>query len=166
MSIRAYIAIGSNLGDRAANCAVALDRLGRLPGTTHLRASPLIETAPAEGVAGESFLNGVAEIVTTLSPRPLLMHLHAIEAALGRAVAHAPGTARTMDLDLLLYGDLVMEEADLVIPHPRMIARRFVLEPLAALAPGLSHPVLNVTIEELLRRLDPTRRVSPTGVPV
>jgi 2-amino-4-hydroxy-6-hydroxymethyldihydropteridine diphosphokinase len=165
VSIRAYIAIGSNLGDRPANCGAALDRLGRLPETTLLRASPLIETAPAEGVAGGSFLNGVAEIETTLPPRPLLMHLQAIETDLGRAAVHAPGTARTMDLDLLLYGDLVMEEADLVIPHPRMIARRFVLEPLAALAPGLRHPVLNITVEELLRRLDSTRRVSPSGVP-
>lgn len=165
MSIRAYIAIGSNLGDRLANCGAALDRLGRLAGTTLLRASPLIETEPEEGVAGGPFLNGVAETVTELPPRPLLIQLQTIEAALGRVTRHAPGTARTMDLDLLLYGDLVMEEADLSIPHPRMTARRFVLEPLAALAPGLRHPVLNVTIEELLRRLDPTRRVSPSGVP-
>lgn len=165
MSIRAYIAIGSNLGDRPANCAAALDRLGRLPGTTLRRASPLIETAPAEGVAGGSFLNGVAEIETTLPPRPLLIHLQAIEADLGRAAVHAPGTARTMDLDLLLYGEQVMEEADLVIPHPRMSARRFVLEPLAALAPGLRHPVLKVTIEELLRRLEPIGSDSPSGVP-
>jgi 2-amino-4-hydroxy-6-hydroxymethyldihydropteridine diphosphokinase len=165
VSTRVYIAIGSNLGDRLANCGAALDRLGRLPKTALLRASPLIETAPEEGVAGGPFLNGVAELVTELPPRPLLIELQTIEAALGRATCHAPGSSRTMDLDLLLYGDLVMEEADLCIPHPRMPMRRFVLEPLAALAPGLRHPVLNVTIEELLRRLDPTRRVSPSGVP-
>ena len=165
MSIRAYIAIGSNLGDRLANCRLAVDGLGRLPETTLLHASPLIETAPAEGVAGGSFLNGVAEIVTELPPHSLLVHLRGIEGALGRAAAHEPGTARTIDLDLLLYGDLVMEEVDLIVPHPRMTTRRFVLEPLAALAPGLRHPVLHVTIEELLRRLDRTRRVSPSGVP-
>ncbi|HYL80679.1 MAG TPA: 2-amino-4-hydroxy-6-hydroxymethyldihydropteridine diphosphokinase [Candidatus Acidoferrum sp.] len=165
MKARAFIAIGSNLGDRLGNCRLALDRLGRLPETALLRASPLIETAPAEGVAGGSFLNGVAEIVTELSPHALLVHLQGIEGALGRTAAHEPGTARTIDLDLLLYGDLVMEEADLTIPHPRLAARRFVLEPLAALEPGLRHPVLRVTIEELLRRLDPTPRVSPSGVP-
>jgi 2-amino-4-hydroxy-6-hydroxymethyldihydropteridine diphosphokinase len=165
VTVRVYVAIGSNQGDRLVNCAAALDRLGRLPGTTLLRTSPLIQTEPSEGVAGGPFLNGVAEIETEMPPRPLLIHLQAIEAALGRETQHTPGTARTMDLDLLLYGDLVMEEADLIVPHPRMTARRFVLEPLAALAPGLRHPVLNATVEELLRRLDPTLRVSPSGVP-
>ncbi len=165
MSIWAYIGIGSNLGDRLANCSAALERIGRIPGTTLLRASALIETEPEEGVAGGPFLNGAAEIVTELPPRPLLMHLQAIEAVLGRVRGHAPAAARTMDLDLLLYGDLVMEEAGLSIPHPRLTARRFVLEPLAALAPGLPHPVLNITIEELLRRLDPTGCLSPSEVP-
>jgi 2-amino-4-hydroxy-6-hydroxymethyldihydropteridine diphosphokinase len=165
VTVRAYVAIGSNQGDRLLNCGAALDRMGRLPGTTLLRTSPLIQSEPAEGVAGGAFLNGVAEIATELSPRPLLTYLQAIESALGRARQHEPGSARTIDLDLLLYGDLVMHEAGLVVPHPRMTARRFVLEPLAALAPGLRHPVLNATIEELLRRLDPNRRVSPSGVP-
>jgi 2-amino-4-hydroxy-6-hydroxymethyldihydropteridine diphosphokinase len=165
VTVRAYVAIGSNQGDRLGNCGAALDRLGRIPGTILLRTSPVIQTEPAEGVAGGPFLNGVAEIETELAPRPLLIHLQAIEAVLGRETQHEPGTARTIDLDLLLYGDMVMEEAGLVVPHPRMTGRRFVLEPLAALAPGLRHPVLNVTIEELLRRLDPTRRVSPSGVP-
>lgn len=165
MSVQAYIAIGSNLGDRRANCHQALDRLGRLPETTLLRVSSLIETQPEEGVAGGAFLNGVAEIVTELAPCPLLNHLQAIEVALGRVAPHGRGTARTMDLDLLLYGDLVMHEADLSIPHPRMASRRFVLAPLAELAPGLHHPVLRVMIQELLRRLDPTGCVSPSGVP-
>ncbi|HSB68903.1 MAG TPA: 2-amino-4-hydroxy-6-hydroxymethyldihydropteridine diphosphokinase [Candidatus Methylomirabilis sp.] len=165
MSTRVFVALGSNLGDRLANCRAALDRLGQLPGTRLLGSSPLIETQPEEGVGGGVFLNGVAEIETDLLPRPLFAHLQAIEAALGRANRHEPGAARTMDLDLLLYGDRVIEEADLVIPHPRMAGRRFVLEPLVALAPGLRHPILNITAEELLRRLDPARRVSRSGVP-
>ena len=164
MRTHAFLAIGSNLGDRLGNCRSALDRLGQLPATAFLRASPLIETEPTEGVAGGPFLNGVAEIATELSPRALLTHLQAIEADLGRVAGHEPGNARTMDLDILLYGELVMHDTDLVIPHPRMAERRFVLEPLVALAPGLRHPILNVTAEELLRRLDAARDATPSGV--
>ncbi len=164
MTVQAFIGIGSNLGDRLANCRAALDRLALLPGTTLTRVSPLFESEPREGVEGGLFLNGVAELATLLSPRELLGQLQGIEAALGRPPDHLPGTARRIDLDLLLYGESVMDEPDLTIPHPRMAARRFVLAPLTALAPAVRHPVLGLTAAELLRRLGPEAPAVPLGV--
>jgi 2-amino-4-hydroxy-6-hydroxymethyldihydropteridine diphosphokinase len=128
------------------------------------RVSPFLESEPQEGVEGGLFLNAVAEIATSLSPRQLLHHLREIEAALGRPLGHEPRSARTMDLDILLYGDMVMSEPDLVIPHPRMIHRRFVLAPLVAIAPATRHPVLGITAEELLRRLGSEASGSLAGV--
>jgi 2-amino-4-hydroxy-6-hydroxymethyldihydropteridine diphosphokinase len=160
---RAFIGIGSNLGDRQTNCRKALDGVGDLSTTAVIRASPFIELAPAEGVAGGPFLNGVAEIATGLPPRQLLHGLRAIEVALGREADHDRGRARTIDLDLLLYSDLVLNEGDLIIPHPRLATRRFVLEPLASIAPTLRHPVLLVTAEELLRRLGDTTPAGESG---
>lgn len=153
MKVQAYIGIGSNLGDRLGQCGAALDRLSLLPDTRVKHVSPFAESAPQEGVEGGWFLNAVAEIATSLSPRQLLDHLRDIEVALGRPPGHEPRSARTMDLDILLYGDMVMVEPDLVIPHPRMVHRRFVLAPLVAIAPATRHPVLGITVEELLRRL-------------
>jgi 2-amino-4-hydroxy-6-hydroxymethyldihydropteridine diphosphokinase len=159
MTVRAFIAIGSNLGDRRRWCRLAAERLATLPATRLVQASPLVETAPAEGAAGGPFLNGAAEIETALPPIQLLRELQAIEAALGRPPDRPRGAARTVDLDLLLYGDLRVDEPRLTIPHPRMAERRFVLEPLAAIAPGVRHPVLGQSAAELLARLD---RPSPT----
>lgn len=164
MSVRAYIGIGSNLGDRLGQCRAALDRLGLLPDTRVKRVSPFLESAPEEGAEGGWFLNAVAEIATSLSPRQLLDHLRDIEAALGRPLGHEPRSARTLDLDILLYGDMVMTEPDLVIPHPRMTQRRFVLTPLVAIAPATRHPVLGITVEELLRRLGSDASGSLAGV--
>ncbi len=164
MTLQAFVGIGSNLGDRLACCRTALDRLARLPGTTLTRVSPFFESEPQEGVEGGLFLNAVAEIATRLSPRELLGHLQGIEAALGRPPDHPPGTARGMDLDILLYGETVLHEPDLTIPHPRMAARRFVLAPLVALAPAVRHPLLKLTAAELLRRLGPEAPAVPLGV--
>jgi 2-amino-4-hydroxy-6-hydroxymethyldihydropteridine diphosphokinase len=151
---RAFVGIGSNVGNRRAYCDEATARLGCLPETEVLRISPYIETQPTEGVAGGAFLNGVAEVATGLSPIDLLRALQAIERALGRPDGHQPGTARTIDLDILLYGDDIVREGGLDIPHPRMAQRRFVLEPLAAVAPGVRHPVLQATAGDLLRDLE------------
>jgi 2-amino-4-hydroxy-6-hydroxymethyldihydropteridine diphosphokinase len=165
MSVQAYIGIGSNLGDRLGHYRAALDRLGLLPDTTLMRVSPFIESEPQEGVEGGLFLNAVAEICTSLSPRQLLDHLQAIESALGRPADHEPRSARTLDLDILLYGDMVVSEPGLVIPHPRMAHRRFVLAPLVAIAPGACHPLLGVTARELLRRLGSGASASLMGLP-
>ena len=162
MTTRAFIGIGSNLGDRLARYAAAAAALGRLPRTALVRLSPWIETQPQEGVEGGAFLNGVAEIATALSPRVLLRHLQAIEVESDRPANHRLGTARSLDLDILLYGDGLVREADPVIPHPRMAERRFVLEPLTAIAPDLRHPVLHRTVAELLRRLDTTNQATST----
>ena len=164
MKVQAFIGIGSNLGDRLVHCRAALDRLALLPGTTLKRISPFFESEPQEGVEGGLFLNAVADIATTLSPHELLGHLQEIEAALGRAPDHPPGTARTMDLDILLYGDTVMDEPDLTVPHPRMAGRRFVLAPLVALAPTVRHPVLKVTAIELFQRLGPEHPAVASGM--
>jgi 2-amino-4-hydroxy-6-hydroxymethyldihydropteridine diphosphokinase len=164
MRVRAYIGIGSNLGDRLGHCRRTLERLSLLPDTTLTAISPFFETEPQEGVEGGLFLNGVAEIATDLSPRRLLIHLQEIETALGRPSDHAPGAARPVDLDILLYGEVVLDEPGLVIPHPRMTRRRFVLAPLAAIAPGVRHPLERHTAAELLRRLAPGA-ACPAGAP-
>lgn len=147
-----------------AYCQAALERLAHLPRTRLRRISPFFETDPQEGVEGGRFLNGVVEMATALTPRVLLGCLQEIEAALGRHRHHDPGTARTVDLDILLYGDVVVDEPDLVIPHPRLAGRRFVLAPLVAIAPTVRHPVLKVTAEALLRALGPGAPPVPVGV--
>jgi 2-amino-4-hydroxy-6-hydroxymethyldihydropteridine diphosphokinase len=163
MSVSVFVGIGSNAGDRQVHCARAQAMLASLPTTAVVRVSPFVETEPAEGVGGGRFLNGVAELTTALSPRALLDGLRTIEAALGRPTRHPPGAARTMDLDILLYGDRVVREAGLDIPHPRMARRRFVLEPLVAIAPNVRHPVLEASAADLLRDLDAAETPRPAS---
>jgi len=153
VSVRAFVAIGSNVGDRHRYCREAAARLATLPRSTLVRVSPVIETAPAEGVGGGPFLNAAAEIETDLAPGALLAELRAIEVALGREADHVRLGPRTIDLELLVFGELILDDAALTIPHPRMASRRFVLAPLAAIAPEARHPVLGCTVRELLDRL-------------
>ena len=137
--IRAYIAFGANLGDPAAAFADALQRLDALPGTRVVASSSLYRSAPV-GVAGQpDYLNAVIALDTTLAPRPLLEALLAIEHDAGRR-RDFPMAPRTMDLDLLLHGDAVIDEPGLQVPHPRMHERAFVLLPLAEIAPAASIP--------------------------
>lgn len=133
------IALGSNLGDRRASIASAIEALRHVPGSTVLAVSSVIETAAvptAPGVdPGGAYLNACATLRTTLGPAELLAHLHAIERRLGRDRSTQPhGAARTIDLDLLLYGERIIDEPSLVVPHPRLHERVFVLEPLAQIA--------------------------------
>lgn len=137
--IRAYIAFGANLGDPAAAFADALQRLDALPGTRVVASSSLYRSAPV-GVAGQpDYLNAVIALDTTLAPRPLLEALLAIEHDAGRR-RDFPMAPRTMDLDLLLHGDAVIDEPGLQVPHPRMHERAFALLPLAEIAPAASIP--------------------------
>jgi 2-amino-4-hydroxy-6-hydroxymethyldihydropteridine diphosphokinase len=148
--INAYIALGANLGDRRGNIGQALELLRATPGLGVTRVSSLREYAAVGGPpASPPFLNAAAEVQTTLSPRDLLARLLEIEQQLGRQRREKWGP-RLIDLDLLLYGEQVIDQAELTIPHPRMHERRFVLEPLAEIAPQVVHPVHRRSIRDLL----------------
>jgi 2-amino-4-hydroxy-6-hydroxymethyldihydropteridine diphosphokinase len=151
--VRVWIGLGSNLGEREAMIRLALDDLARLPETSLVRASSLYDTEPVGEVDQPNFLNAVAELETELSPRRLLWNLLLIEKRLGRARTKRWGP-RTIDLDLLLHGDLVVDEPDLQVPHPEMLRRSFVLVPLVELDPMLVHPVTGETLLSHLARLN------------
>ncbi|MCA8916040.1 MAG: 2-amino-4-hydroxy-6-hydroxymethyldihydropteridine diphosphokinase [Planctomycetes bacterium] len=141
-SVQAYIGLGSNLGDRETNLRSALLKLGELPQTRLVRESSFIETEPVDSPDGSGpFINGVAELETSLSPRDLLEGLLGIERDLGRdRRGQSRNAPRTLDLDLLLYGEQLIDEPDLQVPHPRMSEREFVLWPLLQIASRLSDP--------------------------
>jgi len=142
----AYVGLGSNLGDREALLLRAADALDAV------RISPVIETEPWGFADQPKFLNAVAEVETDLSARGLLELLLDVEQRLGRTRTGPRYGPRTIDLDLLLYGDEVIDEPGLRVPHPRLAERRFVLEPLAALVPERKIPG-NGTVQEALARI-------------
>lgn len=148
------VALGSNLGQRESHLLHAVERLDGLLDDLHV--SPFVETAPVGTPDAQApYLNAVVVGQSSLPPRDLLAHLLRIEAERGRTrpYRYAP---RTLDLDLVLCGEEVVDEPDLQVPHPRFRERVFVLEPLCALAPGLRDPVSGWTVEELLDRLRAT----------
>lgn len=134
--VTAYVALGSNLGDRHAHLEAAFAALAALPGTRLLGRSALYETVPLGPAGQQDYLNASAALATTLSPHALLDALLAIEQAQGRIRRERWGP-RTLDLDLLLHGDTILNDARLTLPHPRMLARTFVLTPLCDLASDL-----------------------------
>lgn len=154
-----YIALGSNLGNRVENLLLAREYIAS-PHVRLTRASSIYETAPRDIVDQPWFLNQVVAAETTLFPRQLLARLLRIEHEMGRQRTIAKGP-RVIDLDILLFGDAVIHTAGLEIPHPRMAERRFVLEPLAELAPALRPPRNNYTVQEMLNKVmdQPVRRI-------
>lgn len=151
MPITAFIALGSNLGDRRGAIERAVEALRGAERVKVVRLSPVIETAPVGGPVGQgAFLNAACELQSSLDPRQLLDLLLAVEATMGRERRVRWGP-RPIDLDLLLFGDRIIHEPGLRLPHPRMHERLFVLEPLAMIAPNAVHPVLRLTIAALLR---------------
>jgi len=156
-----YVALGSNLGDRAAYLQAALDRLRATVRVTAV--SPVYETDPVGYAEQGPFLNAVVAGTTTSTPRGLLRALQGIERASGRARSF-PNAPRTLDLDLLSYGTLALDTPDLTVPHPRLYERAFVLVPLADIAPGLVLPGMGGTVAALLADLGPLAGISLTDI--
>jgi 2-amino-4-hydroxy-6-hydroxymethyldihydropteridine diphosphokinase len=151
--VTVYVGVGSNLGDREANLARAASAIGAADAVRLLRRSRLYDTL-AVGPPQPRFLNAVWELSSRLLPRQLLSVLQSVEQGLGRTEKGLQ-RPRTVDLDILLFGETILAEPDFQLPHAEMHRRRFVLEPLAELARDIRHPVLHLTIGELLARLPP-----------
>lgn len=160
----AYIGLGANLGDRAGAIAAAVERLRATPGVRVVAVSDLIETEPVGGPPGQGrYLNAAAGLACAIGPKKLLRTLQRIEAEGGRERASEPRWGpRRIDLDLLLFGERVIDGPSLTVPHPRLHERRFVLEPLCRIAPKARDPRRGESVESLLSALD---RVMPDGIP-
>jgi 2-amino-4-hydroxy-6-hydroxymethyldihydropteridine diphosphokinase len=145
-----YLGLGSNIGEKVANCLLALEAISASHHHLITAVSSLYKTAPVGYRNQDWFINCVAEVSTALPPRPLHAFLQGIEKDMGRHKTFRMGP-RIIDLDILFYGAEVIKDADLIIPHPHLHERGFVLIPLAELAPGLFHPVLKKTVTDLLK---------------
>lgn len=167
MGETAYVALGSNLGDRDAHLARAVRGLASLTGVQVLACSPVYETDPVGPGEQGPYLNAVVALDSERDPAALLEALHALEARAGRSreALDAPRwSARTLDLDLLFFGDAEIDEPRLRVPHPRIPERSFVLVPLCDLAPDLVHPTLGEPVSVLLERLQGAEGDLPPGI--
>ncbi len=160
MSVIAYIAIGSNMGDKITACRQAIELLKKSGQVK--RVSSFFCTEPVGHTDQEDFINAVVELETDLSPLALLAACHVVEDALGRSRLVHWGP-RTIDLDILLYGDEVIDTAELSVPHPLMATRRFVLVPLCEIAPKAVHPTSLKSVDQLLRELQDPHWVRKCG---
>ncbi|MFN4218913.1 MAG: 2-amino-4-hydroxy-6-hydroxymethyldihydropteridine diphosphokinase [Candidatus Bipolaricaulia bacterium] len=158
--VRAFIGLGANLGQREDSLERAIGALAQTPGVLVRKRSELYETEPLGGAEQPWFVNAVVEIETDLSPRELLGVCKRIERSLGRRERVRWGP-REIDLDILLYDNIIVNEPDLQIPHAHLHQRRFVLVPLAEIAPGVVHPILHKTIAQLLQSVDDSKEVKP-----
>jgi 2-amino-4-hydroxy-6-hydroxymethyldihydropteridine diphosphokinase len=163
MPHRVFIGIGSNLGDRRANCREARQHVAQLPKTRVVKESSLYESEP-HGDAKTWFGNSVVEVETELAPAELLKALKQIETTMGRKrVKGKRWGSRIIDLDILFFDNETIDKRNLKIPHPRVPQRRFVLVPLSELAPQLIHPGLNATVSELLATTKDNKKVHMMG---
>jgi 2-amino-4-hydroxy-6-hydroxymethyldihydropteridine diphosphokinase len=159
MPHRAFIGIGSNLGDRKANFLEAIDRIQKIPGTRIVKQSSLYESEPL-GDAKTWFVNAVVELETEYGAAELLKRLKHIETAMGRKrVRGKRWGSRIIDLDILFFDNEIISKRTLKIPHPELHNRRFVLAPLSELAPQLIHPKLSVSVSELLAGVKDTKKI-------
>jgi len=154
-----YIGIGSNLGNKKENYLEALARIAKIPKTRITRESSLYESEPL-GDSKEWYVNGVIQIETELGPEMLLKKCKNIERAMGRKKVRKRWGARIIDLDILLYDTRLVEKRNLKIPHPEMQHRKFVIIPLSEIAPQMVHPVLGMTVSELLVHAKDDKKVS------
>jgi 2-amino-4-hydroxy-6-hydroxymethyldihydropteridine diphosphokinase len=156
----AIIAIGSNLGDKIGNCRSAIEALCRLDRTAVLCRSSFYKTSPVDYLDQDWFINAAVKLATALSPFRLLEKLQEIQRNAGRVKDPIPSGPRIIDLDIIFYDDAVIETSRLVIPHPRMHKRAFVLRPICDIDPQLLHPVFHLQVQKLLDELgDPSQGI-------
>jgi 2-amino-4-hydroxy-6-hydroxymethyldihydropteridine diphosphokinase len=160
MSTLVYLSLGSNVGDRVGNLDAAIDQLRALGEVAAV--SSFYETEPVEFTAQAWFLNCVVALDTETKPRQLLDGILGIEQQMGRRRTQKKGP-RVIDIDILLFGNSIVDDLGLTIPHPAMHERRFVLEPLAEIAPEVRHPILKRSIQELRDALPPGQTVRKTS---
>lgn len=161
MNDEIFIALGSNVGDREENLLQAIAAIGKLPGTRITSLSPFYDTEPVGGPLQENFLNAVIRLSSDIPPLALLHHLLQIEDTDFGRKRDCRWGPRNIDLDLLFYGqEIITEPPALLLPHPRIAERRFVLEPLADIAPDFIHPVSGIAMKELLDALPTQTRVT------
>lgn len=151
---RAFISIGSNMGDKLGNCRFGIDGLEKSGASMVTGVSRFYRTAPVDYADQDWFVNAAVRIDTNLDPASLLHEIHAIETDAGRDRSGVRFGPRTLDMDILFYDQIILDNPELILPHPRLHKRRFVLQPLCDIDPNISHPVLNKTARELLDAVD------------